>query len=311
MAFVNYEWCDVIITLPTMVEVVYKHTFVKLYKEAFLICLILYKALSNAFSKIQACLTVFNKYRLVIIDFSISIHIYTLTMIHVFMKLKILLSIFMLLICINTAAAAVLHGTVYDLDLKPMLGAVIEIDTTPQQRMVVMDGTYSFSVPSGDYKITASYTQNGIVEYSTEEAVTIANDGDYVYDLFLFPDLSLEDEMLDEADVEVEEVYEETSPSYLVYAIIFLLFMIAFIVFYKLFMLPKSLEEKKEEDFGKDDINKVIEIIKKQGGRTTQKEIRKEMPLSEAKISLLITELEHQDKIEKIKKGRGNVIILK
>jgi uncharacterized membrane protein len=43
--------------------------------------------------------------------------------------------------------------------------------------------------------------------------------------------------------------------------------------------------------------------------RVTQKEIRKSFPMSEAKISLIITDLESQGKVRKIKKGRGNVII--
>ena len=43
----------------------------------------------------------------------------------------------------------------------------------------------------------------------------------------------------------------------------------------------------------------------------TQKEIRKNIPYSEAKVSLWITELESDGKIKKIKKGRGNVIALK
>jgi len=53
-----------------------------------------------------------------------------------------------------------------------------------------------------------------------------------------------------------------------------------------------------------------MDIIKKEDGRTTQKEIRKQLPLSEAKVSLIITELEEKGVVKKIKKGRGNVIIL-
>ena len=43
----------------------------------------------------------------------------------------------------------------------------------------------------------------------------------------------------------------------------------------------------------------------------TQKDIRKSIPFSEAKVSLILADLEHTGKIEKIKKGRGNIIILK
>ena len=59
-------------------------------------------------------------------------------------------------------------------------------------------------------------------------------------------------------------------------------------------------------------LDETIEIINKHGGRIYQKELRKEMLyLSESKISLILTELEHKGKIEKIKKGMGNAIILK
>ena len=33
--------------------------------------------------------------------------------------------------------------------------------------------------------------------------------------------------------------------------------------------------------------------------------------MSEAKISLMIAELEHKGLVEKIKKGRGNIVVLK
>jgi len=52
----------------------------------------------------------------------------------------------------------------------------------------------------------------------------------------------------------------------------------------------------------------VLNLIMKEK-RTTQKEIRKQVPLSEAKISLIISELESEQKIRKIKKGRGNILI--
>ena len=60
---------------------------------------------------------------------------------------------------------------------------------------------------------------------------------------------------------------------------------------------------------GDDDAEKVLNFIK-QEKRTTQKDIRKEFPVSEAKISLILTELESKGKIKKIKKGKTNVVIL-
>ena len=59
------------------------------------------------------------------------------------------------------------------------------------------------------------------------------------------------------------------------------------------------------------DPDRVLKIIKEEGGRSTQRDIRKKIPLSEAKVSLMISELEAKGKIQKIKKGRGNIIVLK
>ena len=59
-----------------------------------------------------------------------------------------------------------------------------------------------------------------------------------------------------------------------------------------------------------DDKIKIINIIRRHGNRTTQKDIRKEISFSEAKVSLVIAELEHEGMVKKIKKGRGNIIIL-
>ena len=53
-----------------------------------------------------------------------------------------------------------------------------------------------------------------------------------------------------------------------------------------------------------------IEIIKKSSGRI-KKELRKKLPYSEAKVSLIIADLESRDIVKKIKQGRVNIIILK
>lgn len=74
-----------------------------------------------------------------------------------------------------------------------------------------------------------------------------------------------------------------------------------------------AVEEKKiveTLDSGKD-LDALMSFIRKEDGRTTQKDIRKQFPLSEAKISLMIAELEDKGLIKKIKQGRGNIIVLK
>ena len=55
----------------------------------------------------------------------------------------------------------------------------------------------------------------------------------------------------------------------------------------------------------------VIEILKRNGNRLTQLELRDKINLGEAKVSLIVSELESLGLVKKIKKGRGNIIILK
>jgi uncharacterized membrane protein len=54
-----------------------------------------------------------------------------------------------------------------------------------------------------------------------------------------------------------------------------------------------------------------MDIIRGQGGRITQKDLRSKLKYSEGKVSLMIADLERRDLLEKFKRGRGNVIILK
>ncbi|MEM0475388.1 MAG: hypothetical protein QW343_01175 [Candidatus Norongarragalinales archaeon] len=54
----------------------------------------------------------------------------------------------------------------------------------------------------------------------------------------------------------------------------------------------------------------LLRKIKESGGRTTQKELRKSVACSEAKVSLDLDVLEAQGLIRKFKKGRGNIIVL-
>lgn len=60
-----------------------------------------------------------------------------------------------------------------------------------------------------------------------------------------------------------------------------------------------------------DDLRELIAILAKNGNRMTQKDLRGILRRhSEAKVSLMITDLEDRGLVRKIKKGRGNVIIL-
>ena len=55
------------------------------------------------------------------------------------------------------------------------------------------------------------------------------------------------------------------------------------------------------------DETQVIDLLKKNNGRMTQKDIIKNIPLSKEKVSIMIAELVV---LNKVKKDRGNIITL-
>lgn len=200
--------------------------------------------------------------------------------------------------------AANIHGTIYDFELNKINKVIIEINTQPTQKYLSADGSFNLEVPMGDYILTAKQMNSNL---ATKENLTIIENGNYSYDLFLIPDIELNDEIL--ADLEYTTTMEEDVSALNTYSfwLIFSAIILVIIIITSFIILKRKEKPEENEDLA----SKFLVVTKKNGGRITQKELRKEFPYSEAKISLVITELEHKGKIEKIKKGRSNIIILK
>jgi len=239
------------------------------------------------------------------------------------MKHKLPLFLFLLLI-IPLVSAATLKGSIYDENLDQAQDVLVEVNTVPQQKFLAKTGTYSFDLPIGKYLLTAKNDRYTI----TENVEILSPTGEYVLDLFLLPDFVEEDELWQETQEELPiDTDEKSTPlwSWIIAGVIFALLLARIIYTRKKYGSlrifrrrikqenQKTLEQHKEE-LAKEPgyLDQALEIIKKHDGRINQKELRKEMLyLSEAKVSLIVTELEHKGMIEKIKKGRGNVLILK
>ena len=238
-----------------------------------------------------------------------------------------LLCFFILILCYNSSAATI-HGTVYDIGLDQVTNAAVEINTTPVQFMVAKNASYYFSVPIGTYVISAKKISKNSIDAAAEENITIKQNSDYIIDLILFPDVSLDSDISDDGLRDSFLSYNRYNNG--IYIAIAVMFILAGILYlhYRKISERAPVRKEKEENLNKNEVDvdfqikeeskieeneldRIVEIIKKEGGRATQKEIRKQIPLSEAKISLMIAELEHKGVIEKIKKGRGNIIILK
>ena len=236
------------------------------------------------------------------------------------MRKKGLIYIFAFLLLISQAYAATLHGSVYDLSLDKVSGVVIELNTTPLQRVISRDGSYSFSINPGSYKITARQLAQNLTLANAEEKIQIIEDGNYTLDLFLYPSFEEEEALMNSSNLSLETppVQSITLSVTSIIAIIALFLIILALALAPLYirLLKKPTPAAPSAPLAPattagTDLETVLKILSSEGGRATQKEIRKQLPLSEAKVSLIIAELEAKGIIEKIKKGRGNIIVLK
>ncbi len=202
--------------------------------------------------------------------------------------------VFLLLFFSSLCFSAYIHGQIYGPDLSILKGAVVEINTIPKQRMVAVDGVYSFNIDKGNYTLVATYNEEQI-SYVLRENISVKNNENFTYDLILF-------ETNDTDQMYFFKQEEDTNFD----LILFLLIALVFVAGLVLFKIKKS-KSKIELD---EELISMLDHLHKAGGRINQKELRKFYPFSEAKASLLISELVDMKLIKKIKKGRANILIL-
>ena len=225
------------------------------------------------------------------------------------------------LLCVGVAQGATIRGNVYEWStLEPLNGVIIEIDTVPRQTMVVKSGIYIFSAPPGKYTIESKYFKNNLLEYHTIENLTIAGEGDFILDIIMFPALDVE-EFFESEDLNIDLIFEDqgTSQGIIPYWMIGFIVSIGIALYiYRKRSTKKSIARDLSEGSPgflhceaalPEDLSHLFDILEKNDGRMTQKELRKQLDLSEAKISLMVTDLESRGLVKRVKKGRGNVII--
>jgi|TARA_Y100000310_G_scaffold176489_2_gene176619 uncharacterized membrane protein len=224
-------------------------------------------------------------------------------------KSMIIPAMLLLLLSIPSIYAATVQGNIYDMNLMLAKDAIVKVNSVPEQTYVAKDGSYSFTLPIGNYVIKATY-QSGYKKYISQQNITIKGGGDYISDMILFPDIS-EEEMLLNEEIGLSNVYtEEQNNKFWMYTIFIISFSTIAVIIYLVFKKRKRRKKRNITIEGEDPTEEVINFIKKNDGRVTQKGIRKQFPVSEAKISLIISELEEKGLIKKIKRGKGNIIIL-
>jgi uncharacterized membrane protein len=254
----------------------------------------------------------------------------------VFTARRFILLIIIVASLVMSAQAAKVYGSIYDwTDLdKPLKNVIVEIEENASrvQYKVSNDGSYSFDIPPGSYVIRAKYYINNILDSSGEEQLHIDKpDESRNLDLLLFPPTDLDYEYLGDINLTGELEPKETEiPNNIsvIFVILFIVLIFGAFIFH--FLRKKSkikpiipapdeippeppvntiipIENKTMEL--PEDLHELYDLILKKGGRTTQKEIRKDAKYGEAKVSLMLADLEDRGLIKKIKKGRSNIII--
>ncbi|MEM0314975.1 MAG: hypothetical protein QXL61_02620, partial [Archaeoglobaceae archaeon] len=110
------------------------------------------------------------------------------------------LLILALLLLATTASADTIYGKVYSWDtLEPISAVVIIKGDSVEQKIVAVNGSYSFEVEPGNYTIIAKSGDLIVIENVTVK-------GNVRFDLILFPEFELPEEV-PEMPIEKEEDY--------------------------------------------------------------------------------------------------------
>ncbi len=254
-----------------------------------------------------------------------------------------LLGVFTLaLVLADLAAGASISGTAYDSGLDVLPGVIVKVNSTPEQSLVLADGTYTLELPRGTYLLEAAYYENWAEAMSDAQELKVIDDGEYTVDLILLPDLDADDDLSD--DFEIDEIGGAPSTGgttegsraksgligivtrkpaadwgfiTVVAGLVVVIMALAYLILKKKPKKPVvgkpsagKPETGKPGSILPEDLDKVVSIIREGGGRVNQKDLRAKLPWSEAKVSLMVSDLEERGVVKRFKKGRGNIIRL-
>src|SRR3989338_2205867 len=203
------------------------------------------------------------------------------------MRLVVFLALFMLFVSLGYTAFV--YGDIYKAhSLEKLNNTVVKIDGRFSYQLVITKSNYSIDLPEVDYTISAEHQDNNDITFSAKEEVRIG-EGDQRIDLALSPK---------------GNTFDYVFAAGLVIIGLFLLYNI---VMAKKGISQKELTPAKKQELD-EDAKKVLQTLESLEGRTTQKELKDTLNFSDAKLSLILSELEQMGKIKKFKRGRGNII---
>jgi len=232
---------------------------------------------------------------------------------------KAFLVLFALSVLFAALHAANLSGSVYSMDsFDAVRGVVVKAEGASTHQTFSMDGTYEMDIPAGEYTVKAFYYVEGNLEGYAEDRITLG-EGGASYDFVLFAPDEFEGVVgfdLPAMDEEMPESRQDWTPFLVAGGVLLVVIAAAYFFLTRKRPEEKGMQkeeeklpaEKKELD---EEEKKVLDILRNSEGMRNQKELREIMKCTEAKMSLLISGLEAQGYVKRIKKGRENIIKLK
>ena len=245
--------------------------------------------------------------------------------------------------------AAIVKGTVFDTNLDPTT-AIVSVNTTPSQVMVAKNGFFSFEVPRGFFLLKASSTSGNYSTFETVRVESEAGIFNVDLILFGFEEPSLEIPSVAPPGTGFEgqetNVPDNGGAGIFFGLVAAALIIVAGFLWHRSNKTPSEIKssasgnltipsrffassppqeekEKNEDSKTSEEIGdgndskgvnefqkRILDELRKSEGRMNQKELRKLLPWSEAKVSIELDLLEEKGLIKKFKKGRGNIIIL-
>lgn len=202
----------------------------------------------------------------------------------------------MLLLLVPGAFGAHVSGTIYAPDLSRINDSILRVNTTPEQVIVITNGSYALDLRPGSYLVAVESGNRSDVQ-----RFSIAGNGSFVRDFILLPQLDVPN--APDLGPILPQGGPRGAPGWLIPSVAVALVALVLTGW----LVARTRRQKRGYDAYE---RAVIEALIKRGGRATQKQIRSEVPFSEAKVSLVISDLASRGLVRKFKRGRGNVVVL-
>jgi len=229
--------------------------------------------------------------------------------------------------------SASVSGVIYDENINPLKGAIVKIEKDQalySQIITEQTGNYQFSLPTGDYNLTASVKERNQT-LQTSVALKLSENTSIVIDLLLLPELGAEipEIVTPTEEEEFPSMAEETLPITPIF-LGFVIILIIAVIFVVYSIWKKQAEQEKVQKKQAEETKREIEEIKRKKeepplGRfltdeekiyqmvqrmkeVPQKHIVIETGFSKAKVTLILKKLEKIGKIKRTSTGREKII---